>query len=54
MDVAGGKRMLGETVTASASDLRASAHYISDQIFEAITGIRGAFSTRIADRKSVV
>ncbi len=48
MDVAGGKRMLGETLTSSASDLRASAHYISDQIFEAITGIRGAFSTRIA------
>lgn len=48
MDVLGGKRMLGETVTSSANNLRASAHYISDQIFEAITGIRGAFSTRIA------
>lgn len=47
MDVLGGKRMLGETLTSSSGDLRASAHYISDQIFEAITGIRGAFSTRI-------
>ncbi|WP_110647680.1 Tol-Pal system beta propeller repeat protein TolB [Salinicola peritrichatus] len=48
MDIAGSKRMLGETLTSSDGNLRASAHYISDQIFEAITGIRGAFSTRIA------
>ncbi len=48
MDVFGGKRMLGETVTSQPGNLRASAHYISDQIFEAITGIRGAFSTRVA------
>ncbi|PMR75649.1 Tol-Pal system beta propeller repeat protein TolB [Billgrantia endophytica] len=48
MDVSGSRRMLGETVTASSNELRGGAHYISDQIFEAITGIRGAFSTRIA------
>ena len=48
MDVSGEKRMLGEVVTADAGDLRGAGHYISDQIFEAITGIRGAFSTRIA------
>lgn len=48
MDVSGERRMLGEAVTSSAGELRAAGHYISDQIFEAITGIRGAFSTRIA------
>ncbi|CAM3415993.1 Tol-Pal system beta propeller repeat protein TolB [Halomonas lysinitropha] len=48
MDVSGERRMLGETVTTGRSELRDAAHYISDQIFEAITDIRGAFSTRIA------
>jgi len=48
MDVSGQRRMLGESVNAGANELRAGAHYVSDQIFEAITGIRGAFSTRIA------
>ncbi|GAB2799606.1 Tol-Pal system beta propeller repeat protein TolB [Halomonas shantousis] len=47
LDVYGERRMIGEVVTSSREQLRASAHYISDQIFEAITGIRGAFSTRI-------
>ncbi|WP_404474865.1 Tol-Pal system beta propeller repeat protein TolB [Vreelandella venusta] len=48
MDISGQRRIMGETVTADANDLRGAAHYISDQIFEAITDIRGAFSTRIA------
>ncbi|WP_129138341.1 Tol-Pal system beta propeller repeat protein TolB [Modicisalibacter coralii] len=48
MDVYGEKRMLGEAVTVSANQLRAGAHYVSDKVFEAITGVRGAFSTRIA------
>ncbi len=48
MDVSGERRMLGESVTAGRNELRGGAHYVSDQIFEAITGIRGAFSTRIA------
>lgn len=48
MDVSGEKRMLGEVVTAGSGELRGAGHHISDQIFEAITGIRGAFSTRIA------
>jgi len=48
MDVSGESRMLGEVVTASSGELRGAGHYISDQIFEAITDIRGAFSTRIA------
>ncbi|MFP4263501.1 MAG: Tol-Pal system beta propeller repeat protein TolB [Halomonas sp.] len=48
MDISGEKRMLGEEVTADEDELRGAAHYISDQVFEAITDIRGAFSTRIA------
>lgn len=48
MDISGQRRMISETVTADANDLRGAAHYISDQIFEAITEIRGAFSTKIA------
>ncbi|WP_106478210.1 Tol-Pal system beta propeller repeat protein TolB [Phytohalomonas tamaricis] len=47
-DVYGEKRMLGEYVEGSRDQLRARAHYIADQIFEKITGIRGAFQTRIA------
>lgn len=31
-----------------ASDLRQTAHQIADEVFEALTGVRGAFSTRIA------
>ena len=31
-----------------ANDFRAMAHHISDIVFEKLTGIRGAFSTRIA------
>ncbi|MDH2289689.1 Tol-Pal system beta propeller repeat protein TolB [Cobetia marina] len=48
MDVLGNKRMLGEVITGSDGQLRSRAHYMSDEIFEEITGIRGAFSTKIA------
>lgn len=48
MDIYGERRIIGEVLTVSATELRDAAHYISDQIFEAITGIRGAFSTQIA------
>ncbi|NLG75500.1 MAG: Tol-Pal system beta propeller repeat protein TolB [Xanthomonadaceae bacterium] len=43
-----GQRLTGHRLTASTSSLRAMAHRISDIIFEQLTGIRGAFSTRIA------
>ncbi|ALM54636.1 Tol-Pal system beta propeller repeat protein TolB [Halomonas huangheensis] len=48
LDVNGESRLIGETVTGNGSNPRATGHYIADQIFEEITGIRGAFSTRIA------
>lgn len=36
-----------ETVEVGPNNLRDMAHFVSDRVFEAITGIRGAFSTRI-------
>ncbi|WP_027350380.1 Tol-Pal system beta propeller repeat protein TolB [Halotalea alkalilenta] len=47
-DVFGNARELGEVVTSGPDQLRSRAHYVADQIFEKITGIRGAFQTRIA------
>ena len=48
MDISGQRQMLSESVTTQGEGLRGAAHYLSDRIFEAITDIRGAFSTRIA------
>nr|WP_298415194.1 Tol-Pal system beta propeller repeat protein TolB [uncultured Halomonas sp.] len=48
LDIYGERRMLGEVVTVGQNQLRSAAHYISDQVFEAVTDIRGAFSTKIA------
>ncbi|MCV6609807.1 MAG: Tol-Pal system beta propeller repeat protein TolB [Amphritea sp.] len=46
-DVLKEERLLGEVINANFSNLRAVGHYISDQVFEKLTGVRGAFSTRI-------
>ena len=48
IDVNSGEELIGHAVTARERDLRAAAHRIADLVFEKITGIRGAFSTRIA------
>lgn len=40
-------RVLGERLVVSAAQWRDAAHLISDKVFQAITGVRGAFSTRI-------
>jgi TolB protein len=47
-DVAKQQSLLRLAVNARASDLRGAAHQIADLIYEKITGIRGAFWTRIA------
>lgn len=39
--------LLTRTVTGSQAQLRDMAHHLSDQIFEEITGIRGAFNTKL-------
>lgn len=43
-----GQRLTGQRLTAGAGGLRALSHRVADIIFEQLTGIRGAFSTRIA------
>lgn len=47
------KRLSGHVITASSRDVRKVAHKISDIVFESLTGIRGAFSTRIAFVRTV-
>ncbi len=47
-DVNTEERLLGETAAASVSNVRSLAHHISDKVYEAITGVPGAFSTKLA------
>jgi len=47
-DVTRQQRLLGQAMTANADALRDVAHQMADAIFEAVTGLRGAFWTRIA------
>jgi len=47
-DIATRQRLIGQAMTARRSALRDVAHQIADAVFEAITGLRGAFWTRIA------
>lgn len=49
LDVARGTRMLAQRFTGiGAGQARALSHHIADQIYEAVTGVRGVFSTRVA------
>lgn len=48
VNVLTGQVMLNETVTAPQAAVRNGAHRVADKVFEKITGIRGAFATRIA------
>jgi TolB protein len=47
-DVNKQQNLLAQSFTAPVGDLRGVAHQIADQIYEKITGVRGAFWTRIA------
>lgn len=47
-NVATGQQLLAKELPAPESGLRATAHRISDLVFERLTGVRGAFSTRLA------
>ena len=47
-DVLRGEQLLGFRLTAAGEDLRATGHRVSDMVYEALTGIPGIFSTRIA------
>jgi TolB protein len=48
VNVLNGQKMLEYSQPASTPTLRAASHRVSDKIFEKLTGIPGAFSTRIA------
>jgi TolB protein len=43
-----GQRLYGDRLTAATATLRAAGHRVADIVFEKLTGVRGAFSTRIA------
>lgn len=47
-DVNQQSRVLGETASAPVGSVRSLAHHISDKVYEAITGVPGAFSTKLA------
>ena len=47
-DVAKQQRLLGFAMTARSNAMRDVAHQMADAIYEKITGVRGAFWTRIA------
>lgn len=46
-DVNGQKVMFSKTIQGGSNNLRDVAHYISDQVYETLTGFRGVFQTRI-------
>lgn len=48
IDILKGRQVLGYSFKATPETLRYTAHQISDYIFTEITGLPGAFSTRIA------
>ena len=47
-DVHQQERLLAQITTVGAGDLRFGAHRVADAIYEQLTGVKGAFSTRIA------
>ena len=47
-DVFKGQQLAGYRIPSSHVELRGSAHYISDIVYEKLIGEKGAFSTRIA------
>lgn len=48
LDVLKQRQLVGRSMPTRKRNLRSRAHQISDYIYEQITGIRGAFNTRIA------
>ena len=48
LSVASKNVIFNKTFTVRAKSLRALSHHISDRIYQALTGVKGVFSTRIA------
>ncbi|MEM8547975.1 MAG: Tol-Pal system beta propeller repeat protein TolB [Pseudomonadota bacterium] len=47
-DVYGGRQVVADRLVLAPRDLRLASHQVADRVYEAITGIPGVFSTRIA------
>jgi TolB protein len=47
-DAVKGEQLLGQSKQVLPADLRLAAHRVADEIYQAITGERGVFATRIA------
>lgn len=47
-DVNREERVMGATASSSVNSTRSLAHHISDRVYEAITGVPGVFSTKLA------
>ena len=47
-DVYGGRTLRSETLFFNQASIRDTAHFLSDLVYEEITGLKGIFSTRIA------
>ncbi len=48
VDAVKGEQLLGQSKQVLPADLRLAAHRVADEIYQAITGERGVFATRIA------
>lgn len=46
-DVVNERQMLSDEISGTRAQWRDLGHYVSDRVYESITGIRGAFSTKI-------
>lgn len=46
-NINGQKTMFSKTIQGGSNNVRDIAHYISDEVYEALTGFRGVFQTRI-------
>ena len=47
-DTVGGRQVTSDRVVSSVKDQRFAAHHVADLVYEALTGDRGAFATRLA------
>ncbi|MEM9321667.1 MAG: Tol-Pal system beta propeller repeat protein TolB [Pseudomonadota bacterium] len=47
-DVYGARQVVADSLVLEPRDLRLASHRVADAVFEAITGVKGVFSTRVA------